>query len=286
MPKMVARMLQYLDIHGGERVLEIGTGTGWNAALLAYRLGADRVTTIEIDPRIAAHAHARLAAAGYSDVVNLAGNGSLGHAAMAPYHRVISTAACQQVPYAWVRQCCPGGRVLTPWGTPYCNFGLLSLTVGEDGTATGQLVDTANFMWLRDQRVRFEPIRPTDAAEQMAEVSWTELHPADVRHTEQARGVMIAIGVLVPGCRSSYTSPADDPDGDGVLWLADHTTNSWARLEHKPGAPGPYKVVQLGPRRLWNEVEAAHQWWVEQGSPGAERWLFTVTPKGQQIELD
>jgi protein-L-isoaspartate O-methyltransferase len=50
MPSVVAAMLKHLDVHGGERVCEIGTGTGWNAALLAHRLGAQRVTTIEIDP--------------------------------------------------------------------------------------------------------------------------------------------------------------------------------------------------------------------------------------------
>lgn len=56
MPSVVAAMLKHMDVHGGEQVCEIGTGTGWNAALLAHRLGAQRVTTIEIDPVVATHA--------------------------------------------------------------------------------------------------------------------------------------------------------------------------------------------------------------------------------------
>ncbi|MGH3939673.1 MAG: hypothetical protein ACRDTG_13790 [Pseudonocardiaceae bacterium] len=46
-----------------------------------------------------------------------------------------------------------------------------------------------------------------------------------------------------------------------------------------------FPVRQCGPRRLWDEVANAHQWWVEQGKPGADSWCFTVTPDGQRIEL-
>jgi protein-L-isoaspartate O-methyltransferase len=60
MPRVVALMLKHLDVHGGEQLLEIGTGTGWNAALMAHRLGAERVTSIEVDPQIAAHARKAL----------------------------------------------------------------------------------------------------------------------------------------------------------------------------------------------------------------------------------
>lgn len=285
MPLMVTQMLKHLDVHGGERVLEIGTGTGWNAALLAHRLGADRVTTVEIDHAIALRARKALSDAGFGDVVTVVNNGTKGHPEMAPYHRVISTAACHTVPYAWVEQTCPGGRIVTPWGGEWLNFGLLTLTVHNNGTAAGFLVGTSNFMRLRDQRFVRRPVRPTDEEEEQAGVSETELHPADVLNTDHAMGAIIALTVSMKNCRTSYTEPENDPDGDGVLWVIDHSTDSWARLEHRPGEPGPYKVRQFGPRRLWDEVEEAHQWWVDKGKPGADRWLFTVTPLGQQIEL-
>ncbi|MGH3927665.1 MAG: methyltransferase domain-containing protein [Pseudonocardiaceae bacterium] len=168
MPTMVALMLKYLDVHGGERVLEIGTGTGYNAALLAHRVGAGRVVTIEIDPEVAAQARKALSDAGFGGVTTVVGNGSLGHPSEAPYDRVIATASCHTVPYAWVAQTRPGGRIVTPWGSQYCNFGLLALSVNDDGTATGRIVDTAAFMRLRDQRFRSRPISPTDEDEKQA----------------------------------------------------------------------------------------------------------------------
>jgi protein-L-isoaspartate(D-aspartate) O-methyltransferase len=152
-PNVVALMLAALEVEPGMTVCEIGTGTGYNAALLAQRLGADYVTTIEIDPQVATHARTALCDTGYGAVTVITGDGAHGYPPRAPYDRVLSTAAVRQVPYAWVAQTRPGGRVLTPWGTAYLNGALLSLTVAEEGTATGRLVDNVAFMWLRDQRL-------------------------------------------------------------------------------------------------------------------------------------
>jgi len=283
MPTMVALMLKYLDVHRGQRVLEIGTGTGYNAALLAHRVGAEQVVTIEIDPEVADQARKALSDAGFGGVVTVVGNGSWGHPPAAPYDRVIATASCHTVPYAWVAQIRPAGRIVTPWGSQYCNFGLLALTVHGDGTASGHIIDTASFMRLRDQRFTSRSI---STADEQASITQTHLHPADVRHTDHSRGAVIAIGTRVPNCRTSYTPPDDNPNGEGVLWVVDHDSDSWARLHHTPGDPGPYQVYHSGPRQLWDEVEAAHQWWVDHGKPGADRWRFTITPAGQRIELN
>ncbi|MGB8963619.1 MAG: methyltransferase domain-containing protein, partial [Pseudonocardiaceae bacterium] len=153
-PDIVALMLAAGQVEPGMQVLEIGTGTGYTAALLAHRLGARNVTTIEVDPELAERARAALATAGYSEVTVLTGDGAYGHPAGAPFDRVLSTVAAPQVPYAWVAQTRPGGLVVTPWGSAYEPVGLLSLTVGADGTATGDLANTTiSFMQLRDQRI-------------------------------------------------------------------------------------------------------------------------------------
>jgi protein-L-isoaspartate(D-aspartate) O-methyltransferase len=283
MPRMVAVMLRHLDVHGGERALEIGTGTGWNAALLASRLGQDRVITVECDPTVAAHARRALSAAGFGELRVIEGNGSDGYSPEAPYHRVICTAACHTVPYAWVEQTRPGGRIVTPWGTEFLNWGLLALDVHDDRTATGGIVDTASFMWLRDQRFPSRPVRPTDAEDAAADTTRTWLKPADVVSTRS--GAVLAIGTRVPGCRARYVPPAEDADGEAMLYLSDQRTGSWARLPAEPGSPGPYTVAQFGERRLFDEVEAAYQWWTEQGCPGVADWRFTVTPQAQSIEL-
>ena len=281
MPSVVAIMLHHLHIEPGMRVLEVGTGTGYNAALLAARLGAANVTTIEIDPEIAQHAKARLATTGFAGVDVVTGDGSHGHAPKAPYDRVISTAACHRVPYGWVAQTQPGGLVLTPWRSDFYHSALLSLAVNSDGTAQGRIVDRVAFMDLRDQRVprvSFDQL-PTDAP---ATETTTSLHPHDIAGDHDAA---TAIGIRVPHCRYLYQPPGDDRP-EGVLWLIDPWSGSWAALHHDPEVDAEsYRVRFHGPRNVLAEIQAAHDWWVSAGRPAADQWVFTITPHGQHIEL-
>jgi protein-L-isoaspartate O-methyltransferase len=138
MPAVVAQMLGALDAEPGMRVLEIGTGTGYNAALLAHRLGAERVVSVEVDPAVAEHARRALDHVGFGAVPVVTGDGTNGYEPGAPYDRVLATVAVTQVPPAWVAQTRPGGLVITPWGNPFYSGGLLALTVDGGGTATGE----------------------------------------------------------------------------------------------------------------------------------------------------
>ena len=114
-PAIVAIMLEQLDPRPGDRVLEIGAGTGYNAALLAELVGpAGAVTTIDLQPDVAAEARAALADAGYGSVRVLAGDGVLGDPAGAPYQRMIATAACWELPAAWHDQLADGGVLVAP----------------------------------------------------------------------------------------------------------------------------------------------------------------------------
>lgn len=94
-------------------MLELGTGTGWNAALLARRAGAGRVVSVEADPESAASARARLDAA-VARVEVVVADGGDGWSAGAPYKRVVSTYAVERVPWSWVAQARPGERIVTP----------------------------------------------------------------------------------------------------------------------------------------------------------------------------
>lgn len=203
-------MLEHLDIHGGEQVLEIGTGTGWNTALLAHRLEPEQVTTIEVDPEVAAHARTALKDIGYGAVTVITGDGAQGYPPGAPYDRVLVTVGCKDVPYAWVAQTRPGGRIVAPsWALTYHGL-LLALTVDEDGAAAGHVVDEVSFMMLRDQRPHRARQPITDDYEQ-ATITDTDLHPAEVANAGHSPGAVIAIGTQVPECRSDYF-PSSDPD--------------------------------------------------------------------------
>ncbi|MGH3935914.1 MAG: methyltransferase domain-containing protein, partial [Pseudonocardiaceae bacterium] len=277
MPAVVAQMLAALEVEPGMRVLEIGTGTGYNAALLAHRLGAENVASVEVDPAVAERARRALAAAGFGAVTVVTADGAQGHPPRAPYDRVISTVAVAEVPQAWVAQTRPGGLVLTPWGTPYYPGGLLKLTAHHDATATGRIVGPASFMWLRAQRIpRYTTSRIVRDAG-TATVSTTDLHPWHVVGDTDAA---IAIGLRVSRCESFY-SP--DSSQAGTLYLVDQWSRSWATL--RVITDPPYEVRQGGQRKLFDEVATAHRWWLDRGKPAADAWRFTIDPHGQRIEL-
>jgi protein-L-isoaspartate(D-aspartate) O-methyltransferase len=108
-------MLEQLDVRPGQRVLEIGAGTGYNAALLGFLAGsAGQVTSLELDPEVADEAAAHLRAAGAGNVTVVCGDGEHGWAAGAPYDRIIVTAGAWDLPPAWAAQLAPGGRLVVP----------------------------------------------------------------------------------------------------------------------------------------------------------------------------
>ncbi len=114
-PTIVAMMLEQLQVEPGQRVLEIGAGTGYNAGLLAHLVGEDgRVTTIDVDEDIVDSARSGLASAGSWNVRVILGDGALGYADGAPYDRVIATVGAWDLPPAWLEQLAPHGRLVVP----------------------------------------------------------------------------------------------------------------------------------------------------------------------------
>ncbi|KOU98395.1 MULTISPECIES: methyltransferase, FxLD system [Streptomyces] len=114
-PAVVALMLDQLDAQPGERILELGAGTGYNAALLAHLVGdTGHVTTIDVDDDLVERARAHLAAAGYTNVDALTRDGAVGYADGAPYDRIIATVGAHGIPHAWLDQLAPDGRLVVP----------------------------------------------------------------------------------------------------------------------------------------------------------------------------
>ncbi|OLT36323.1 hypothetical protein BJF79_06715 [Actinomadura sp. CNU-125] len=277
-PDVVARMLAALMAEPGMSVLEVGTGTGWNAALLAERLGSAQVTSVEVDPAVADRARRTLREAGY-EVTVATGDGALGYPPHAPFDRVIATVAVDRVPYAWVEQTRPGGRVLVPWTTDFHNGALVSFVVARDGTMQGRIVGNVAFMRLRSQRGKRASLdrHVHDAA--AARRSSTDLHPYDAFGEYDAS---LAIGLRVPHCKLIVTGHGG---GAYTAWLIDPWSGSWAGLDYRPDADR-YVVRQSGERDLWQEVHDAYQWWDGLGRPTADRWGLTVAPDDQYVWLD
>lgn len=143
-PSLMARMLEVLDIRDGHAVLEIGAGTGYNAALLSHRLGEELVTTVDLDPEITESARTHLAAAGYRPAV-VTGDGARGCPSRAPFDRIIATCTLPSVPVGWLAQCTPGALIEAPLAT-----GLILLRVRDAGHAQGHFLHTpAYFVPLR-----------------------------------------------------------------------------------------------------------------------------------------
>lgn len=127
-PTMVAAMLELCQLEPGHRVLEIGTGTGYNAALLAHLVGPDGlVVSIELEADLAEAARGRLdhlagepgppagdLAGGLAEIVVVTGDAVVGHDTNVPYDRVIATTGAPGIAPAWIGQLCVGGRLVVP----------------------------------------------------------------------------------------------------------------------------------------------------------------------------
>ena len=114
-PSMIAIMLEEAALVPGLNVLEIGAGSGYNAALLAELVGGENVVSIERHPELVDLAKANLQRAGYPVEV-VRGDGSLGHPPRAPYDRLVATAGAPRLPAPWVEQLRIGGRIVAPIG--------------------------------------------------------------------------------------------------------------------------------------------------------------------------
>ncbi|MFE3606407.1 methyltransferase domain-containing protein [Streptomyces goshikiensis] len=282
MPSVVFRMLRDLDLRPGARVLEIGTGTGWNAALLAHRVRAENVVSVELDPVVAAGARSALARVGLAARV-VTGDGLQGYAEGGPYDRIIATCGLRGIPFAWVEQCEPGSVIVAPWGTHYGNGDAVArLTVADDGaSAGGHFTGPVEFMKARAQRLPPVVHSEYGTGDVDAQEKSSTALPEDEFLGERFSAQRFALGLKVRDCVHAV---AEKRDGARPVWWYGLTDRSWACVVFRDGEAA--SVWQAGPRRLWADVEAAYRWWEGQGRPGIERFGLTVDRAGERAWLD
>lgn len=269
LPGLVVRMLEELQVEDGHRALEIGTGTGYSTGLLCHRLGEDLVTSMEVDPEVSNRARAALGRAGYAPLL-IAGDGLAGHPDAAPYDRLIATCAVTDLPYEWVEQTRPGGIILATLSGWLHSSELAKLTVGEDGTARGRLLDgQISFMIARPQLPPPLGLLPdlNDGEER------TTLLPADALDDWNTRFV-----AQLAAPRSQRLTI--DRDGRTEHLLIDVDATAWAALAQNGDT---WTVRQGGPAHLWDHVEETVTQWRTDGAPGLNQFQVTVTPDGQTL---
>ena len=264
-PSMVARMLGLLHVQDGHRVLEIGTASGYVAALLSECLGEEQVYSIEIDPVLAERAAGTLADAGYHPHLRC-GDGEQPWPGMGLVDRLISTCALRYIPHALVRQVRAGGIMVAPLVRDFWSGALVELHVQDDGSAVGTFCGGASYMPMRSHRTVGE--HAVDGATGSSRCAG--LDPAQML----SLGFALYAGARLPGVRLTH---ADTAAGAQV----------WASREDGSAATAATgeDVWQYGPGFLWEEIEQA---WMEYGAlghPGASQFGLTVTDRGQHVWL-
>jgi protein-L-isoaspartate(D-aspartate) O-methyltransferase len=131
-PYIVALMTDLLDLEPSSRVLEVGTGSGYQAAILGELAG--QVYSMEIIPALAESARSRLAGMGYDNVTVRWGNGRAGWPEQAPFDAIMVTAAAEAIPPALLEQLKPGGRLVIPVGASWGGQDLLLVTKDLNGS--------------------------------------------------------------------------------------------------------------------------------------------------------
>ena len=273
-PRIVASMLELLELSKGMRVLEIGAGSGYNAALLRELVGpTGSVVSVDIDGDLVAEASRRLQAHSYSDVEVVAADGYFGHFQRAPFDRVVATVGCVDVAPAWLDQLAPGGFCLIPLQ----HGGMHPLTRIEPsgGQITGAVVGRAGFVAIQGYQAGRSPwpragrLGPGPAAE------WGALPDrlADELAPEAGRQ---AIG----GRRMwdlAYFLALEDRRAAFLLSLAEEDSSANVdAAEGRIGWTGPAGPV------LRDELLVTAERWIAIGRPGVADYTSVFVPLGAE----
>ncbi|MGH3871658.1 MAG: methyltransferase domain-containing protein [Pseudonocardiaceae bacterium] len=272
-PTLMARMLTDLHAQPGHRVLEIGTGAGYNAALLCHRLGDRNIFSVDIHNGLIDAARARMASLDHHPHLACR-DGAGGWAEHAPYDRIIATCGISEIPYQWVAQTRPGGLILAEALAGGRGM-LVRLTVADDGTASGYFLDYPGlFMMLR---------RASDRIHQPAELPPEQLHGARHAPTRLDPAVLsdpafaFFCQLFLGSGRSSHRVVHNAAKATVVAH-----DGSWAETTGA-GASHGFLVRFDGTHNPWETIETAHQTWTQLGRPQPGALRLSVTAHEQQV---
>jgi protein-L-isoaspartate(D-aspartate) O-methyltransferase len=284
MPSMMLRFLKGLHVESSNAVLEIGTGTGYNAAILCERLGSACVTSVDIDPELGEAARAALRTCRYDPALAVT-NGADGYSPRAPYDRILATCSVPRIPDAWLEQCRAGGIIVAPLSRGHFEaVALIRLVSQTDGSWLGNFhPGGASFMPLRGWMTAgvvsgdlLPLVRDTPGETRLCTIpEWLAYGPERVNVGSSGRGL-----------EPNFLLRIDIPElswhwFDRLPAIVSAVDRSWARTT--VGEDGQLTVTQGGPHRLWDLVERSWATFLQLGKPGMGRYGMTITRDRRQF---
>jgi protein-L-isoaspartate(D-aspartate) O-methyltransferase len=303
-PSMVALMLEQLALAPGMHVLEIGAGTGYNAALLRTLVGlTGHITTIDIDADITDAARRHLASVGLTDVEVITGDGAAGYPPNAPYDRIILTVNAGDIAPAWVAQLKRGGIVVLPLSIGAAQFSIAF--VEEDGILRGRSIQPCSFMPLRGSMGNDETgsrgIRPLPGlrltmgnaaahdAEQIAALLLSPPIPQVIPGVRQGWFTALAFALSDPDRRRVFAFVTSDDARYGFVGygygIFDFVAGGGSVIRLSDAMDGTADMTTLAygsPQATeWLTTVFAH--WQEQGAPRAQDYTVTAIPSSEPV---
>ncbi|MFD9958453.1 methyltransferase domain-containing protein [Amycolatopsis sp. NPDC059020] len=275
-PDLMVRMLEFLDVSAGMRILEIGTGTGYNAALLAHRLGSRQVCSVDIDAGLVDTARARLDQLGYHPSL-VAADGAADLAHLGPFDRIIATCSVPTVPAPWIHELRPGGMVLAHVEGPL-GAGNLAALYRESARPTLQGRFLPWWGCFMRRRTAAGPVTGAPRPEPSADRPTTRSTAVDPAALEGGFAFVAQLSLPAGMFRSVRMNDAGEP----VTYLAS-PDGSWCEVARQPGEDGLRPVREAGPTSLWQNVEMAWEDWTALKEPACHEFGLTITPDEQLI---
>lgn len=266
-PTIMAIMLELLRLAPGNRVLEVGAGTGYNAALIAHLVGpAGRVVTVDIDPDLAIQARGHLASAGVAGVQVEVADGAGGWPPAAPYDRVIVTASTDDLAPAWTEQLASGGRLVLPLVLAGPGQ-LCAAFVRQDGSLAARELCLCGFMPMRGDMAPGQPSEDEDLRR------WLGQEGRSIRHDVPAADLRTGFETWLALTARDYVRVRTRADESLAFGLRDEQGVALVM-----GTDGDHQVVVFGDgEAAGRRLAAAHEAWGRE-RPSLDRVRIAAYP--------
>jgi protein-L-isoaspartate(D-aspartate) O-methyltransferase len=276
-PSAMAAMLEALDVQPGQRVLEIGTGTGYNAALLTHLTGDPTcVVTIEYDADLAENARVVLEQVIGSGVTVITGDGFRGWEQGAPYDRIIATASVPTLPMAWIEQLQVGGKLVMHLQGTLNASGFLVVEKTAEGVNGHFLAQCWHFMPLVTEQ--FATSQPSVAKLTQQPCLESFVLPAGHLFPDKLFDMTFRwfLQWRIPGCKISKQKQTQRNTGTTITIISfiDARREGLVRLQQ--GAEETWGGSVYGSVNLWQEIQQAYEDFHGLGEPQQQDYCLTV----------